>query len=104
MRALIIQWGSLYMACTGCQNVTTQSWLFWSQFCDQVYVTQYPQVIPLGTAVPHWAYLNYTVRAQCYMEPPTSHFIDLDGKYVRSCRRKGSGWPPGGAGAGPFDC
>ncbi|KAF9791938.1 hypothetical protein BJ322DRAFT_1026287 [Thelephora terrestris] len=51
---------SLYMACTGCQNVTTQSWSFWSQFCDQVYVTAYPQSIPLNTAVPHWAYLNYT--------------------------------------------
>lgn len=52
---------SLYMACTACQNVTTQTWSFWSQFCDQVYVTQYPETIPSSTAVPHWAYLNYTV-------------------------------------------
>lgn len=61
-RALTVESCSLYMACTGCQNVTTQSWTFWSQFCDQVYVTQYPQTIPMNTAVPHWAFLDYTVR------------------------------------------
>jgi len=52
---------SLYMACTACQNVTTQTWTFWSQFCDQVYVTQYPESIPVNTSVPHWAFLDYTV-------------------------------------------
>ena len=52
------------MACTGCQNVTTQSWTFWSQFCDQVYVTQYPETIPQDTAVPHWAFVDYTVRSR----------------------------------------
>ncbi|KAF9647246.1 hypothetical protein BDM02DRAFT_3261818 [Thelephora ganbajun] len=53
---------SLYMACTACQNVTTQPWTFWSQFCTDVYVTQYPQSIPVDTAIPHWAFLNYTVQ------------------------------------------
>ena len=59
--ALTAESSSLYMACTACQNVTVQSWGFWSQFCPQVYVSQYPQPIPINTAVPHWAFLNVTV-------------------------------------------
>jgi len=51
---------SLFMACTACQGETTQRWTFWSQYCGAVYVTQYPDDIPGGTAVPHWAYLNVT--------------------------------------------
>ena len=61
-QALTVESCSLYMACTGCQNVTTQSWTFWSKFCDQVYVTQYPETIPANTALPHWAFVDYTVR------------------------------------------
>ena len=55
------------MACTGCQNVTIQSWHFWSQYCltAGVYVGEYPQPIPSNTAVPHWAYLSYNVCAPC---------------------------------------
>jgi len=63
-KALIVESSSLYMACTACQNVTTQPWTFWSQFCTEVYVTQYPEVIPMNTAVPHWAFLDDTVRVQ----------------------------------------
>ncbi|KAF9652324.1 hypothetical protein BDM02DRAFT_3109322 [Thelephora ganbajun] len=48
------------MACTACQGEQTQSWTFWGQNCDAVYVTQYPLDIPSGTAIPHWAYLNVT--------------------------------------------
>ena len=55
---------SLYMACTACQGVSLETWSFWGQYCDGVYITQYPESIPLNTAVPNWAYLNYTVRAQ----------------------------------------
>lgn len=62
-QALTAESCSLYMACTACQNVTIQSWTFWSQYCGQVFVTQYPGAIPLNTSVPHWAYLNVTVRA-----------------------------------------
>jgi len=51
----------LLMACTACQNVTPVSWTYWSQFCVNVSVTQYPERIPLKTAIPHWAYLNYTI-------------------------------------------
>ena len=53
------------MACTACQNVTTQTWEFWSHLCDQVYDAQYPEEIPLGTAIPHWAFLSYNVCARC---------------------------------------
>ena len=60
-QALIAESCSLYMACTACQNVTTQPWGFWSQFCPEVYVAQYPEPIPANTAVPHWAFLNVTV-------------------------------------------
>jgi hypothetical protein len=63
-RSVVDKSRSLYMACTACQNITTQAWSFWSQFCPEVYIIQYPQVIPIGTAVPHWAYLNYTVGVQ----------------------------------------
>ncbi|KAF9791940.1 hypothetical protein BJ322DRAFT_1026298 [Thelephora terrestris] len=49
------------MACTGCQNASIQTWQFWRFYCDAVYITQYPNIIPYTTAVPHWAYLNYTV-------------------------------------------
>jgi hypothetical protein len=63
-KALTVESHSLYMACTGCQNLTIQSWMFWSQYCNGVYLTEYPQRIPLDTAVPHWAYLNWSVRDQ----------------------------------------
>lgn len=58
---------SLYMACTACQNVSTQPWSFWVQNCDSVYVSEYPGNIPLHTAVPNWAYVNVTVRARCQL-------------------------------------
>ena len=54
------------MACTACQNVTTQQWQFWQKFCDQVYEAQYPETIPLTTAIPHWAFLTYTVCILCW--------------------------------------
>jgi hypothetical protein len=62
---LIVELCSLYMACTVCQNVSLGlTWALWMQDCDEVYVTQYPVAIPRNTAVPNWAYLNYTVRAR----------------------------------------
>jgi len=64
-RALTCGSSSLYMACTACQNVTTQTWEFWQKFCDEVYNAQYPESIPLKTAVPHWAFLSYNVCARC---------------------------------------
>jgi len=54
---------SLYTACTLCQTNTTvvpNTWAFWSQYCDSVYVTQYPFDIPFNASVPHWTYANWT--------------------------------------------
>jgi len=49
------------MACTLCQNSTnTWTWAGWSQFCDSVYVTQYPPGVSQNGTIPHWAYLDYT--------------------------------------------
>lgn len=78
-QALIAESCSLYMACTACQNVSTQPWTFWSQYCSAVYVTQYPQPIPLNTSVPHWAYLDYTVRGRCRWRGVKSHVSHLPG-------------------------
>ena len=49
------------MACAACQGLSTQLWSYWSKNCTQVDVSQYPEVIPQNTAIPHWAYLNYAV-------------------------------------------
>ena len=64
-QVLIVELYSLYMACTACQNVTTQSWSFWAQNCDQIYVYEYPGNIPPNIPVPNWAYVDVTVRVQC---------------------------------------
>lgn len=61
---LIVEFGSLYMACAACQNASTQPWSFWQRSCDAVNITQYPGLIPMSTVVPNWTYLNYTVRAR----------------------------------------
>jgi len=95
-QALIVESSSLYMACTGCQNVTTQSWTGWSQFCDQVYVTQYPETIPMNSAVPHWSFLDYTVRDRYWwwrVISPMSYLSGLGWRQVRPCEsaiRRGS--------------
>ena len=64
-RALIREPSSLFMACTACQNCPIQQWTYWSQFCTQVYVAEYLEAIPLNTAIPHWAFRSYGVRARC---------------------------------------
>jgi len=51
---------SLTMACTSCQLSGVYSWLQWIPQCTSVYITQYPVNISQGTAVPHWAYYNWT--------------------------------------------
>ena len=73
-RVLIVEFFSLYMACTACQNVSTQPWSFWVQNCDQICVNEYPGNIPPSTAVPNWAYVNVTVRAQYYWLGVKSYF------------------------------
>ena len=106
-QALTIESPSLYMACTGCQNVTTQPWTFWSQFCGQVYVTQYPETIPMNTAVPHWAFLDYTVRNRYRWWraiSPTTHLFGLGWRQVRSCESGVCRGSTRDACTGSFDC
>ena len=84
-QSLIVQLCSLYMACTACQNLTTEAWSFWRKYCDAVYVTQYPGDIPLNTAVPNWAYFNYTVRARYrWLDLKASHLISLSRSKITS--------------------
>lgn len=49
---------SLVAACGVCQNRTVDTWSSWQFNCSQVYVSQYPDQIPSGTAFPAWAYLD----------------------------------------------
>ncbi|KAF9777882.1 hypothetical protein BJ322DRAFT_1025455 [Thelephora terrestris] len=51
---------SLYSACDACQNATVKSWGEWNQNCDAVYVAQYPFNIPSDTAIPRWAFIDFT--------------------------------------------
>ena len=62
---LIVGSRSLYMACTACQNVTTTAWTSWTRFCLAVHVSEYPGVIPPDTAIPYWAFADYTVSPRC---------------------------------------
>ncbi|KAH9954783.1 hypothetical protein BC827DRAFT_927477 [Russula dissimulans] len=55
---------SLISACGGCQNSTWMQWSQWSYNCTaESSPSTYPDAIPAGTRVPHWAYLDVTV---CY--------------------------------------
>jgi len=51
---------SVVSACGGCQGRTYQNWTTWSQFCDNVEIATFPQVIPTEVQVPAWAYVNIT--------------------------------------------
>ena len=63
-QALTVRSHSLYMACAACQNVTTTKWSSWSKFCPTVDISKYSGIIPPDTAIPYWAFLNYTVSSQ----------------------------------------
>ncbi|KAJ3725784.1 hypothetical protein C8R42DRAFT_417553 [Lentinula raphanica] len=49
---------SLLMACAQCQDASIISWSSYAQNCSTVYVGVFPDTIPSGTAVPHWATLT----------------------------------------------
>jgi len=54
---------SLMAACGACQNQSASpfiSWSSWATNFPQVSVGDYPEGIPAGTIVPHWAFLNDT--------------------------------------------
>ncbi|KAI6128276.1 hypothetical protein EDD17DRAFT_846712 [Pisolithus thermaeus] len=50
---------SLLSACAACQNGTYVDWFAWVLNCSTTYVG-YPESIPSGTAIPHWAYQDVT--------------------------------------------
>ncbi|KAI0259719.1 hypothetical protein BC834DRAFT_603554 [Gloeopeniophorella convolvens] len=53
---------SLLSACDACQGASWIPWSEWKLNCTQVVAaTVFPNAIPSGTRVPHWAYLNVTV-------------------------------------------
>ncbi|KAH9983813.1 hypothetical protein BJV74DRAFT_595309 [Russula compacta] len=52
---------SLVSACSACQGSSWIQWSAWSFNCSVVSSpTTYPKLIPNGTRVPYWAYLNVT--------------------------------------------
>ncbi|KIM59977.1 hypothetical protein SCLCIDRAFT_1217234 [Scleroderma citrinum Foug A] len=46
---------NLMAACSACQNGSYVNWSSWSTNCSTIYLV-YPEEIPSGTAIPHWAY------------------------------------------------
>jgi len=52
---------SLVSACAACQGSTWVLWSGWSVNCSNVWPSTYPNPIPGGTRVPHWAYLDVVV-------------------------------------------
>lgn len=48
------------MACAACQGGVPISWSSYASSCQPVYVADFNETIPAGTAVEHWAYLNVT--------------------------------------------
>ncbi|KAJ3744833.1 hypothetical protein DFH05DRAFT_1491025 [Lentinula detonsa] len=49
---------SLLMACAQCQEASITTWTSYAQNCSTVYVGVFPDNVPSGTAVPHWATLT----------------------------------------------
>ncbi|TRM62590.1 hypothetical protein BD626DRAFT_497860 [Schizophyllum amplum] len=47
---------SVLAACSACQDAEYIEWSTYSANCSSVAIAQYPEDIPSGTRVPHWAY------------------------------------------------
>ncbi|KAJ4471808.1 hypothetical protein C8J55DRAFT_153543 [Lentinula edodes] len=47
---------SALSACASCQGAGYTTWADFSTNCSTVFLGVYPETIPSGTAVPHWAY------------------------------------------------
>ncbi|KAJ3825743.1 hypothetical protein F5880DRAFT_1550189 [Lentinula raphanica] len=54
---------SVLSACASCQGATFISWAEWSTNCSTVFLDIYPEAIPSGTVVPHWAYQDISGSA-----------------------------------------
>jgi len=52
---------STISACAACQGNEYLKWSSWYTNCSSVFVSEYPEDIPTGTKVPHWAYENVTI-------------------------------------------
>ncbi|TDL21355.1 hypothetical protein BD410DRAFT_301641 [Rickenella mellea] len=57
----------LMSACGLCQNGPVITWTDWTKNCSTVYLTVYPENIPSVTAIPAWAYVNFSVRIFLYI-------------------------------------
>ncbi|KDQ60966.1 hypothetical protein JAAARDRAFT_31964 [Jaapia argillacea MUCL 33604] len=79
---------SLMSACGSCQNRTIETWSTWSFNCSSVYVGVYPQNIPLGTAVPAWAYLDVT-KADIF-DPAAAEALNAPESTATSSKPTGS--------------
>ncbi|KAE9410440.1 hypothetical protein BT96DRAFT_376180 [Gymnopus androsaceus JB14] len=55
---------ALLMACGECQEASTTTWTGYSADCPTVYNKVFPESIPAGTVVPHWAYLDVVTPNQ----------------------------------------
>ncbi|KAF9075119.1 hypothetical protein BDP27DRAFT_1443570 [Rhodocollybia butyracea] len=53
---------SVLMACAACQGGAPITWSSYAMSCHTVYVADFNETIPPGTAVQHWAYLNVTLN------------------------------------------
>jgi hypothetical protein len=50
---------SLISACADCQGAFYSTWADWAVNCTGTrFLSSFPEAIPAGTAVPHWAYLD----------------------------------------------
>lgn len=52
---------SLLSACAECQGNTHLRWTAYNGNCTDVYLENYPNPIPIGVSVPHWAYLDVSI-------------------------------------------
>ncbi|KAG2153719.1 uncharacterized protein EDB93DRAFT_1248627 [Suillus bovinus] len=49
---------SMTSACGVCQGLIPVTWSSWKTYCSPAFTQLYPTIIPTGTAVPNWAYLD----------------------------------------------
>ncbi|KAI0637874.1 hypothetical protein C8Q77DRAFT_395673 [Trametes polyzona] len=92
---------SMISACATCQGqgLFTVPWSTYSLNCSSVYIQQYPEPIPPGTAVPAWAYMDVrttddfnAIEAQRIQEEglPESTAVSAAGPTATGSRTGGS--------------
>jgi len=68
---------TLIAACADCQDGNFDTWSFWSENCTAPYDKIYPEILPAGTAVPGWAYLD-VVGSNVYNATVAQQFAESD--------------------------